>query len=102
MLVHLLPLRLSSKPVLTPKGLMYYQILLLTLFRFKMFEARIVQGSLLKKIIESIRELVNDVNIECSETGISLQVAFSTVTMLLAIILMTFYQSRLWTPHTSR
>jgi proliferating cell nuclear antigen len=38
-----------------------------------MFEARLLQGSLLKKIIEAIRELVTDVNLECTETGISLQ-----------------------------
>jgi proliferating cell nuclear antigen len=38
-----------------------------------MFEARLLQGSLLKKIIEAIRELVTDVNFECNETGIGLQ-----------------------------
>ncbi len=38
-----------------------------------MFEARLLQGSLLKKIIEAIRELVTDVNFECNEGGISLQ-----------------------------
>ena len=39
-----------------------------------MFEARLVQGSLFKKIIESIRELVVDANLDCSETGITMQV----------------------------
>ena len=39
-----------------------------------MFEARLIQGSVLKKVIEAIRELVTDVNLECDETGISLQV----------------------------
>lgn len=41
-----------------------------------MFEARIIQGSTLKKIIEAIRELVQDINIECSGTGITFQVSF--------------------------
>ena len=39
-----------------------------------MFEARLVQGSLLKKIIEALRELVTDANLECNETGITMQV----------------------------
>ncbi len=40
-----------------------------------MFEARIVQGQILKKIIEAIRELVTDANLDCNEEqGISMQV----------------------------
>ena len=39
-----------------------------------MFEARLQQGSLLKKLIEAIRELVNEANFDVSSTGISLQV----------------------------
>jgi proliferating cell nuclear antigen len=39
-----------------------------------MFEARILQGSLLKKIIEAIKELVVDANFDCTERGISMQV----------------------------
>jgi proliferating cell nuclear antigen len=38
-----------------------------------MFEARILQGALLKKIIEAIRELVQDANLDCSERGITMQ-----------------------------
>ncbi len=41
---------------------------------FKMFEARILQGALLKKIIEAIRELVVDANLDCNERGITMQV----------------------------
>ena len=33
-----------------------------------------VQGSLLKKIVEAIRDLVNDANVDCAETGITMQV----------------------------
>ncbi len=32
------------------------------------------QGNQLKKIVEALRELVNDTNIDCSENGIQLQV----------------------------
>ena len=39
-----------------------------------MFEARILQGSTLKKIIEAIRELVVDANLDCNEGGITMQV----------------------------
>ena len=39
-----------------------------------MFEARLVQGGLLKKIIEAIRDLVQDANLDCSEQGIAMQV----------------------------
>lgn len=39
-----------------------------------MFEARLIQGSLLKKIVESMKDLVTDANLDCSESGISLQV----------------------------
>jgi proliferating cell nuclear antigen len=39
-----------------------------------MFEARLLQGSQLKKIIEAIRELVVDANLDCSDEGITMQV----------------------------
>ena len=39
-----------------------------------MFEAKILQGALLKKIIEAIRELVADANLDCNERGITMQV----------------------------
>ncbi|KAG6415450.1 hypothetical protein SASPL_122861 [Salvia splendens] len=38
-----------------------------------MSELRLVQGSLLKKVLESIKELVTDANFDCSATGFSLQ-----------------------------
>jgi DNA polymerase III sliding clamp (beta) subunit (PCNA family) len=40
----------------------------------EMFEAKILQGALLKKIIEAIRELVTDANLDCNERGITMQV----------------------------
>jgi proliferating cell nuclear antigen len=41
-----------------------------------MFEARILQGQILKKIIEAMRELVTDANLEChAEMGITMQVS---------------------------
>lgn len=40
-----------------------------------MLEARLVQGSLLKKIVEAMKDLVTEANLDCAETGISLQVS---------------------------
>jgi hypothetical protein len=39
-----------------------------------MFEARLIQGNLLKKIVEAIKDLVTEANVDCSETGLSMQV----------------------------
>ncbi|OMJ82399.1 hypothetical protein SteCoe_16944 [Stentor coeruleus] len=38
-----------------------------------MFEARLAQGMILKKIIDALRELVTDVNLDITKEGISLQ-----------------------------
>ena len=52
-----------------------------------MFEARIIQGSTLKKIIESIRELVKDANLDCDENGVSMQAMDSSHVSLCALAL---------------
>ena len=39
-----------------------------------MFEARIAPGSILKLIIEALKEVVTDANFECHETEMTLQV----------------------------
>lgn len=38
-----------------------------------MFEATLEQGQLLKRIMEAVKELVNDANFDCSSNGIALQ-----------------------------
>ena len=53
--------------------------------QFKMFEARLVQGALFKKIIEAIRELVVDANLECNESGITMQAMDSSHVSLCAL-----------------
>ena len=48
--------------------------------------ARIIQGSILKKIVEAIRELVSDANLDCSEEqGISMQVCGFLIEIYLLI-----------------
>ncbi|KAG6417958.1 hypothetical protein SASPL_120155 [Salvia splendens] len=52
-----------------------------------MLELRLVQGSLLKKVLESIKELVTDANFDCSATGFSLQAMDSSHVALVALLL---------------
>lgn len=58
----------------------YYKILSTKHYNIKMFEARLLQGAVLKKIVEAIRELVVDANLDCSPNGISMQVFFTILT----------------------
>lgn len=38
-----------------------------------MFEARLVQSSILKKVLEAIKDLINEATFDCSDSGIQLQ-----------------------------
>ena len=38
-----------------------------------MFEARLVQGNLLKKVLESLKDLLKEATWDCSDSGIQLQ-----------------------------
>lgn len=53
----------------------------------KMLELRLVQGSLLKKVMEALKDLVNDANFDCSATGFSLQAMDSSHVALVALLL---------------
>ena len=52
-----------------------------------MFEARLIQGSLLKKVLESIKDLVTDANFDCSNNGFALQAMDSSHVSLVALLL---------------
>jgi proliferating cell nuclear antigen len=52
-----------------------------------MFEARLVNGVVFKQIIESITNLVNDVNIDCNEDEMAIQCMDSAHVSLVAISL---------------
>lgn len=52
-----------------------------------MFEARLTQGSLLKKLVEAIKDLVTDGNFEASTSGISLQAMDTSHVCLVALLL---------------
>ena len=50
-----------------------------------MFEAKILEGALLKKIIEAIKDLVTDANLSCKDSGISMQAMDSSHVSLCAL-----------------
>lgn len=52
-----------------------------------MFEAKLIQGSLLKKIIESLKDLVTEANFDLSPGGVSLQAMDSSHVALVALML---------------
>ena len=52
-----------------------------------MFEARLTQGSLLKKILESIKDLISDANFDCNSSGIALQAMDSSHVSLVSFLL---------------
>ena len=43
-----------------------------------MFEAKLLQGSLLKKILDAMKDFVKSANWNCTSDGIALQVAHSS------------------------
>jgi len=52
-----------------------------------MFEARLTQGKILKQILEALKDLVLDANIDCSEEGLSIQAMDSSHVSLCAVAL---------------
>lgn len=52
-----------------------------------MLELRLLQGSLLKKVLEAMKDLVNDANFDCSPTGFSLQAMDSSHVALVSLLL---------------
>lgn len=52
-----------------------------------MFEARLVQGSLFKKVLEAIKDLLNEATWDCNSTGMSLQAMDSSHVSLVSLCL---------------
>lgn len=52
-----------------------------------MFEARLTEGNIFKKVIESIKDLVTDGNIDCTEEEIAIQCMDSSHVALVAMSL---------------
>lgn len=49
-------------------------------------EARLAEGSVFKKVMDAIKDLINEVNFDCNETGISLQ-SMDTAHVALVVLL---------------
>jgi len=54
---------------------------------YKMFEARLVQGNLLKKVLESLKDLLNEATWDCADTGIQLQAMDNSHVSLVSVLL---------------
>lgn len=52
-----------------------------------MFEARLTQGGILKKSLDSVKELVTDANFDCTDGGFALQAMDSSHVSLVALLL---------------
>lgn len=52
-----------------------------------MFEARLVEGNIFKQVIDSIKDLVQDTNVECSEEELTIQSMDSAHVALVAVSL---------------
>lgn len=52
-----------------------------------MFEARLTQGGILKKSLDSVKELVTDANFDCTSSGFALQAMDSSHVSLVALLL---------------
>lgn len=52
-----------------------------------MFEARLVQGNLLKKVLESLKDLLNEATWDCADTGIQLQAMDNSHVSLVSVSL---------------
>lgn len=52
-----------------------------------MFEARLVQGKIFKMVVEAMKDLVTDANLDCSKEGISLQAMDSSHVSLVSLLL---------------
>ncbi|GHP04646.1 hypothetical protein PPROV_000340000 [Pycnococcus provasolii] len=52
-----------------------------------MFEARLLQGNLLKKVLDSIKDLITEANFDCSGAGFGLQAMDSSHVSLVALML---------------
>ncbi len=52
-----------------------------------MFEARLIQGNLLKKVLEALRDLLNEACWDCDDSGIQLQSMDSSHVSLVSVVI---------------
>lgn len=52
-----------------------------------MLEARLVQGSMLRKVVDSVKDLVTEANLDFSSSGMALQAMDTSHVSLIALLL---------------
>ena len=52
-----------------------------------MFEARLINGHILKNLVDAIKDLVNDANLDCSEDEVAIQCMDSSHVSLVSVSL---------------
>ncbi|KAJ9064422.1 proliferating cell nuclear antigen [Entomophthora muscae] len=52
-----------------------------------MLEAKLIQGSVLKKVVDALKELVNEANFDCNDSGIQLQAMDQSHVALVSLLL---------------
>ena len=52
-----------------------------------MFEAKLVKGEIWKKVIDAIKDLIQEATLDCSENGISLQAMDTSHVSLVSLLL---------------
>lgn len=52
-----------------------------------MFEARLVSSATLKKVLDAVKELLNDASFDCSDSGIQLQAMDNSHVSLVSLTL---------------
>ncbi|ODA81819.1 hypothetical protein RJ55_00324 [Drechmeria coniospora] len=65
----------------------HYLITALTQNESKMLEARLEQANILKKVVDAIKDLVQDCNFDCNDSGIALQAMDNSHVALVSMML---------------
>ncbi|KAB8233680.1 proliferating cell nuclear antigen [Aspergillus alliaceus] len=65
----------------------FISYLFITTIHIKMLEARLEQASLLKRVVDAIKDLVQDCNFDCNDSGIALQAMDNSHVALVSMLL---------------
>ena len=67
------------------------------IYRVGMFEARLIQGNLLKKVMESLKDLLTEATWDCTDGGIQLQVTQLKYAGVVPFPRLKTFSARQWT-----
>ena len=75
----------------------YKCITVFLIYRVGMFEARLIQGNLLKKVMESLKDLLTEATWDCTDGGIQLQVTQLKYAGVVPFPRLKTFSARQWT-----